>query len=68
MKISHWKPDGTCYCQADGICCECQKPCNDHDLVGNGDPIVVHWCGDCINKHLDEDEALRLSRNGKKEG
>jgi hypothetical protein len=54
LPYDHWKPDGTCSCPMDGICCECGKPCNDHDLVGD-----FWWCAECIDRHLDED-AERL--------
>lgn len=55
MKMAqHWRPDGTCDCPFDGTCCECGKLCNDHDLVADW-----WWCGECINRHLDEDELKR---------
>jgi len=57
----HFGPDGTCDCPMDGKCCECGKPCNDHDIIGNGDPICDWWCGECINRHLDEE---RLEMEG----
>ena len=42
-----------------GPCCECGADCTEHDMVGNqielGFPVL--WCGNCINKHLDEDAA-----------
>jgi hypothetical protein len=36
---------------AEGNCCECGIACSDHDLVAD-----VWWCGDCIDRHLNEDE------------
>ena len=55
-----WKPDGTCNCPLDGLCCECGKPCSDHDLVGNQIELgfPVYWCSECIDKHLVEDGLL----------
>jgi hypothetical protein len=49
---NHFRPDGTCDCPMDGKCCECGKPCNDHDLVAD-----TWWCGECIDKHIDADKA-----------
>ena len=60
----HFAADGTCSCPLDGKCCECGKPCNDHDIIGNGDPIADWWCGECINRHLDEDAAKKGSGFG----
>lgn len=55
---NHFAADGSCSCTFDGKCCECGKPCNDHDLVADW-----WWCGECINRHLDEDEAKRKEQN-----
>jgi hypothetical protein len=53
----HWI-NGVCSCPFDGVCCECRKPCNDHDLVGNQTELgfPVYWCSDCINKPWEEDK------------
>ena len=46
----HYGGDPECECPYDGKCCECGKPCNDHDLVADW-----YWCNECITRHLDED-------------
>ena len=46
----------------DGTCCECGRPCNDHDLVGD-----LYWCNSCVEKSLAADESDRQCealRNG----
>lgn len=48
----HWRPDGSCDCPLTDVCGECGKPVTDHDLVADW-----YWCGQCINKHLDEDKS-----------
>ncbi len=47
---------GICSCPKDGFCCECGTPCTDHDLVAD-----YHWCGYCINKHLDKGAKKEVS-------
>lgn len=55
----HWDATGKCDCPMDGVCCECGKPCNDHDLIGNQTELGFpkYWCTECINKAFDEDTA-----------
>lgn len=38
----------------DGTCCECGRPCNDHDLVGD-----LYWCNSCVEKALEADASAR---------
>lgn len=49
MLDGHWNPDGSCSCPFDGVCWECGKFCNDHDLCAD-----YWWCAECTNRSFDE--------------
>lgn len=50
----HFKQDGICDCPKDGRCIDCDKPCNDHDLVAD-----YHWCDICLSKSWEKYESRK---------